>query len=53
MEELATAPPPAGEGIRLAGWVKAGSIVGTALDGAILFTLTDSEGEFPVGNPDQ
>ena len=48
LEELAVSPPRTGEGIRLAGWVKDGSIKGSALDGAIAFTMTDGDREMPV-----
>ena len=48
LEELSITPPGVGEGVRLAGWVKDGSIVGSALDGEISFTITDGEREFPV-----
>ena len=48
LEELSAAPPESGEGVRLAGWVKDGSIVGSALDGAISFTITDGERDLPV-----
>ena len=48
LEELSATPPGLGEGVRLAGWVKDGSIVGSALDGEISFTITDGEREMPV-----
>ncbi len=48
LEELAITPPGVGEGVRLAGWVKDGSIVGSALDGEISFTITDGARELPV-----
>jgi len=48
LEELAVAPPGLGEGVRLAGWVKDGSIVGSALDGEISFTITDGERHLQV-----
>ena len=48
LEELSVAPPEVGEGVRLAGWVKDGSIVGSALDGAISFTITDGVRDLPV-----
>jgi cytochrome c-type biogenesis protein CcmE len=48
LEELSAAPPRVGEGVRIAGWVKDGSIVGSALDGEISFTITDGDRELPV-----
>ena len=48
LEELSVTPPELGEGVRLAGWVKEGSIVGSALDGAISFTITDGKRDLPV-----
>ena len=48
LEELAAAPPRQGEGVRLAGWVKEGSITGSALDGQVAFTMTDGDREMPV-----
>lgn len=48
LEELSVSPPAAGEGVRLAGWVKEGSITGSALDGGIAFSITDGERELPV-----
>jgi len=48
LEELFVKPPGVGEGVRLAGWVKEGSIVGSALDGEISFIITDGEREIPV-----
>jgi cytochrome c-type biogenesis protein CcmE len=48
LEELAATPPGLGEGVRLVGWVKEGSIVGTALDGEISFTITDGDRELRV-----
>jgi len=48
LEELSATPPQFGEGVRLAGWVKDGSIVGSALDGEISFTIKDGNRELPV-----
>jgi cytochrome c-type biogenesis protein CcmE len=48
LEEFSVTPPGLGDGVRLAGWVKDGSIVGTALDGEIFFTITDGARELPV-----
>jgi cytochrome c-type biogenesis protein CcmE len=48
LEELSYTPPGLGDGVRLAGWVKEGSIVGTTLDGVISFTITDGTRELPV-----
>jgi cytochrome c-type biogenesis protein CcmE len=48
LEELFVSPPGLGDGVRLAGWVKDGSIVGTALDGEISFTMTDGNRELPM-----
>ena len=48
LEELSVAPPGVGDGVRLAGWVKNGSITGSALDGEISFTITDGKREMPV-----
>jgi len=48
LEELTAAPPGVGEGVRLAGWVKEGSISGTAMDGEVYFTITDGHRELPV-----
>ncbi len=48
LEELSATPPGVGEGVRLAGWVKDGSIVGSALDGEISFTIMDGSRELPV-----
>ena len=48
LEELSAKPPRVGEGVRLAGWVKEGSITGSAVDGGISFVMTDGERELPV-----
>jgi cytochrome c-type biogenesis protein CcmE len=48
LEELSATPPGTGEGVRLAGWVKEGSIVGSALDGEISFVITDGKRDMPV-----
>jgi cytochrome c-type biogenesis protein CcmE len=48
LEELSLRPPGVGEGVRLAGWVKDGSIAGTPLDGRISFIITDGSREMPV-----
>jgi len=48
LEELSITPPEPGDGVRLAGWVKEGSIIGTALDGEIFFAITDGAREMPV-----
>lgn len=48
LEELYLTPPGLGDGVRLAGWVKEGSIVGTALDGEISFTISDGKREMSV-----
>ena len=48
LEELSVSPPRPGEGVRLAGWVKDGSIIGSALDGEISFSITDGDRELPV-----
>jgi cytochrome c-type biogenesis protein CcmE len=48
LEELSLTPPRVGEGVRLAGWVKEGSISGSALEGGISFIMTDGEREMPV-----
>lgn len=48
MEELHRTPPGSGKGVRIAGWVKEGSISGSPLDGKISFTLTDGSREMPV-----
>jgi len=48
LEELAAAPPEVGEGVRLAGWVKEGSISAAAMDGELLFTITDGDRELSV-----
>ena len=48
LEELSATPPESGDGVRLAGWVKDGSIAGSALDGAISFTITDGVRDLPV-----
>ena len=48
LEELFLTPPGLGDGLRLAGWVKDGSIVGTTLDGQISFTITDGTRDLPV-----
>ncbi len=42
------ARPDVGEGVRLAGLVKEGSITGSVLDGGIGFVMTDGERELPV-----
>lgn len=48
LEELSAAPPRAGQEVRLAGWVKKGSVTGSPLDGEVLFTMTDGTRELPV-----
>lgn len=48
LEELSITPPSVGEGVRLAGWVKEGSITGSAVEGSISFVMTDGERELPV-----
>ena len=48
LEELAVAPPRPGEGVRLAGWVKEGSIEGSALEGGVAFTMTDGDREMRI-----
>jgi cytochrome c-type biogenesis protein CcmE len=48
LEELFVKPPGVGEGVRLAGWVKDDSIIGSALDGEISFIITDGQREMPV-----
>lgn len=48
LEELVEKPPGAGDGVRLAGWVKDGSISGSALEGETFFTITDGVRELPV-----
>lgn len=48
LEELTAAPPEKGDGVRLAGWVKEGSIEGSALDGEIFFTITDGDRDLSV-----
>jgi cytochrome c-type biogenesis protein CcmE len=48
LEELSLAPPKLGEGVRLAGWVKDGSVTGSAVEGRITFVMTDGERELPV-----
>lgn len=48
LEELFMSPPEVGEGVRLAGWVKEGSVAGTPLEGEISFTITDGIREMPV-----
>jgi cytochrome c-type biogenesis protein CcmE len=48
LEELSAKPPRVGEGVRLAGWVKEGSITGSTVDGGITFVMTDGERELPV-----
>ncbi len=37
-----------GDGVRLAGWVRKGSVTGSALDGAISFVMTDGARDLPV-----
>ena len=48
LEELSLTPPGLGDGVRLAGWVKEGSIFGTTLDGQISFTITDGTRDLSV-----
>jgi len=48
LEELSVSPPAAGEGVRIAGWVKNGSITGSVLDGEIAFYITDGDRELQV-----
>jgi cytochrome c-type biogenesis protein CcmE len=48
LEELSVSPPRPGEGVRLAGWVKEGSITGSALEGGVSFTMTDGDRDLPV-----
>lgn len=48
LEELSLTPPAQGDGVRLAGWIKEGSIAGSTLDGAVSFTITDGDRELPV-----
>ena len=37
-----------GDGVRLAGWVKEGSVTGSALDGGISFVMTDGDRDLTV-----
>jgi len=48
LEELSVAPPGRGEGVRLAGWVKEGSITGSAMDGGVSFTMTDGDRDLAI-----
>ena len=48
LEELSLTPPAPGDGVRLAGWIKDGSITGSALEGEVSFTITDGARELPV-----
>ena len=49
LEELESgAKTRVGEGVRLAGRVKEGSVTGSVLDGGISFVMTDGEREMPV-----
>jgi cytochrome c-type biogenesis protein CcmE len=48
LEEYKASPPQPGDGVRLAGWVKEGSIAGSASGGEVSFTVTDGEREMPV-----
>ena len=48
LQELSAAPPRVGEGVRLAGWVKEGSVTGSSLEGGITFTMTDGARELNV-----
>jgi len=48
LEELAVSPPGPGKGIRLAGWVKEGSLSAPSSDGQVSFTITDGERELQV-----
>ncbi|MDF1536762.1 MAG: cytochrome c maturation protein CcmE [bacterium] len=48
LEEMSLTPPRVGEEVRLAGWVKDGSISGSMLEGGIAFVMTDGEREQPV-----
>ena len=48
LEEYMASPPPLGDGLRLAGWIKDGSVTGAALEGEVYFTVTDGVRELPV-----
>jgi cytochrome c-type biogenesis protein CcmE len=48
LEELSLTPPRVGDGVRLAGWVKDGSISGSMVEGRIAFVMTDGNREMPV-----
>ena len=48
LEELARRPPGAGDGIRLAGRVKEGTISGSYIEGGITFVITDGIRELSV-----
>jgi cytochrome c-type biogenesis protein CcmE len=48
LEELSATPPRVGDGVRIAGWVKEGSISGSSLKGFISFVMTDGQRELPM-----
>ena len=48
LEEFSENPPRVGGGVRLAGWVKEGTVSGSPLESAITFIMTDGARELPV-----